>query len=52
MSTKRRKPPRRMMTFVAIIFLIACAVALIFTWTTHPGDPEGQSPPHAIDQSQ
>lgn len=39
-----------MMKFVAIIFGIAIVIAAVYFLSLTPGEPEGQPPPHAIDQ--
>ncbi|MBB3354102.1 hypothetical protein FHT70_004053 [Rhizobium sp. BK049] len=40
-----------MMIFVVTIFLIACLVALAFTWMTHPGEPDEKSPAATTEQT-
>ncbi|SCB58484.1 hypothetical protein GA0061105_104413 [Rhizobium aethiopicum] len=50
MSHDNSGPPRRMMIFVITIFLIACLVALAFTWMRHPGEPDGKTPPATTEQ--
>lgn len=51
MSHDNSQPPRRMMIFVVSIFLIACLVALAFTWMTHPGEPDEKSPAATTEQT-
>ncbi|MBX4870508.1 MULTISPECIES: hypothetical protein [Rhizobium] len=51
MSHDNSKPPRRMMIFVITIFLIACLVALAFTWMRHPGEPDEKSPTATTEQT-
>ncbi|MBB4191865.1 hypothetical protein GGE45_001406 [Rhizobium aethiopicum] len=51
MSHDNSKPPRRMMIFVVTIFLIACLVALAFTWMRHPGEPDKTSPAATTEQT-
>lgn len=52
MTSERSRPSRRMMMFVAAILVIAGVIAVFFMLSTHPGEPEGQPAPHALDQSQ
>jgi len=51
MTDTNRKARNGMLTFVAIIIVIAIAVAGIYTFALTPGEPQGQPSPHAIDQS-
>ncbi|MBX4957599.1 hypothetical protein HJB56_11165 [Rhizobium lentis] len=50
MSHDNFEPPRRMMMFVVTIFLIACLVALAFSWIAHPGEPDETSPAATAEQ--
>ncbi|AGS24007.1 hypothetical protein [Rhizobium etli] len=50
-SHDNSKPPRRMLIFVVTIFLIACLVALAFTWMRHPGEPDEKSPAVTTEQT-
>ncbi len=40
---------RRMMIFVATIFVLACVIAVFFAFESHPGEP---APPGAASSSQ
>lgn len=51
MSPDSSQPPRLMMIFVVTIFLVACLVALAFTWMRHPGEPDEKSPGTTTEQT-
>lgn len=36
---RQPQPRRRMMFFVATIFILACLIAVYFTFEFHPGEP-------------